>query len=245
MYKQVKNEKKYIQNIHKLVSKTIRENNLLNAGDKVLVALSGGKDSLILLESLAERLRHVKGGFALEALHVKAQNINYKIDEGYLASFCKNLKVPLHFKNIYPDLDQDQNKSACFVCSWYRREALFKFTNQNGFNKLALGHHMDDAIETLVMNMLHKASISSLPPKLHMFKGRFAIIRPLLDLTENQLLDYAEIRKFTKEVKSCPYQGNTVRDKTKELLKKVDQQNKNARKNIYRSMQNIYKDYLP
>lgn len=114
-----------------------------------------------------------------------------------------------------------------------------------GFHKLAMGHHMDDAIETLFMNMIHKGSISSIPPKLTMFDNKFEIIRPLIGLSKEQINNYAAIEQFPVERKNCPYDDQTMRFRTKEFMNYLESLNEHARKNIYRSMSKIFVHYLP
>ena len=101
---------------------------------------------------------------------MEATGIGYQIDREKLTAFCKSLEVPLHYRTIEPDLEKDPSKSVCFVCSWHRRKVLFDLTRELNFNKLALGHHRNDAIETLLMNMIYHGSVSSLPYSLKMFE---------------------------------------------------------------------------
>ena len=160
----------------------MRDQNLISEGDHILVGLSGGKDSMILLEALAERLSAVPFDFSITAAHVEAMGIGYEINREKLASFCDRLDIPLHYRSIEPNLEKDPSKTACFICSWHRRKELFKLTKELNCNKLALGHHRNDAIETLLMNMIYHGSISSLPYTLDMFEGRIRLIRPMMDL---------------------------------------------------------------
>ena len=100
----------------------LNEHQLLEAGDRVLVGLSGGKDSMILLEALADRRRHLPFDFQIFAVHVSATNIGYKMDTGYLEEFCDELNIPLYLEEIELDLTVDPKKSPCFICSWHRRK---------------------------------------------------------------------------------------------------------------------------
>jgi len=235
----------FMNSVQKRIAKTLYKQELLTKDDKILIALSGGKDSLILLENLADRRKYLPFNIELLAGHVIVEEAGYKTDIGYLKEFCSEANVPLILENVHVDLNKDQNKSVCFVCSWNRRRELFKMAHANGCNKIAFGHHMDDAIETLLLNMVYHASISSLPFKLEMFEGKIEIIRPLMELTDHELKKYSEFKGYKKEIKLCPHSGSTMRENMKEFTKELVSVSKNARRNIFNSMDNIYFDYLP
>jgi tRNA(Ile)-lysidine synthase TilS/MesJ len=236
---------KQFEKICNKVGKTVNEFRLISGGDRVLVGLSGGKDSMILLEALANRKKHLPFDFELFAIHVNVVNIGYGPDTRYLSDFCASIDVPLYLEDIEVDLDVDPRKSPCFVCSWHRRKVIFNRSRELGCNKVALGHHKDDAIQTLLMNMIYHGSVSSLPYSLKMFGGRIHLIRPLLMIPENELSYYAGMRTFKKHEKTCPYDDSTKREAVRNLIRELDKLNRNARKNLFRSMNNIFPDYLP
>ena len=132
--------------LYKRFQKALTDYSMLSDGDRILIALSGGKDSLCLLEMLARRQRIIKPRIEVEAVHVRMRNIHYESDTTYLESFASLHSVPLHIITTEFDNTKKTNKPACFLCSWHRRKALFRFAQDNGFNKIALGHHMDDII---------------------------------------------------------------------------------------------------
>jgi tRNA(Ile)-lysidine synthase TilS/MesJ len=237
--------KKYFEKICRKVGKTLQEYRLIEAGDRVLVGLSGGKDSMILLEALADRKKHLPFNFDLYAIHVSAIGMGYEMDTSYLEQFCRDLGVELHLQEIDAEPDPDSKKSACFICSWNRRKRIFELSKELDCRKIALGHHKDDAIQTVLMNMIYHGSISSLPQDLSMFEGRVNLIRPLIFIPEKELSDYAEIRNFRKQEKSCPYEGASKRDDIKEIINMLDKLYPNARRNIFNSMDNIFQEYLP
>jgi tRNA 2-thiocytidine biosynthesis protein TtcA len=119
---------KLFKKICRKVGTTLRDHRMIEEGDHVLVGLSGGKDSMILLAALAERQRAVPFPFRLSAAHVEARGIGYEIDRPKLSAFCQDLGVPLLYRSIEPDLKEDPSKAACFVCSWHRRKVLFNLT---------------------------------------------------------------------------------------------------------------------
>ncbi len=235
---------KYISNLNKKIGRTIFEQGMLQENDKILVALSGGKDSMVLLDVLAERRKQFPFKIEIFAAHILIPTIGYKTDINYLRDFCNERKIELIIKEFEIDLSMNSKKPQCFICSWNRRKALFELLKELECNKLAFGHHMDDAIETLLMNMMYHGSISSMPFQLDMFNGRVKIIRPLLEITEEELVKYADFAQYKKELKNCPYE-NTKRTEIKDIIKQLSCIHRIARKNIFRSMNKVYSDYLP
>jgi len=236
---------KLFKKICRKMGTTMRDHSMIVEGDHLLVGLSGGKDSMILFEALVERLRALPFDFSLSAAHIEATGIGYEIDREQLTAFCKNLDVPLHYRTIEPDLEKDPSKAACFVCSWHRRKELFKLTRELNCNKLALGHHRNDAVETLLMNMIYHGSISSLPYSLKMFEGRVHLIRPLLDLDERMLEDYARLNDLVKVEKSCPHEDRTQRENIAQLLRQIEKLHGKGPFNIFKAMNKIFEEYLP
>jgi tRNA 2-thiocytidine biosynthesis protein TtcA len=139
-------DKRLIEKVRHTINRTIEEQNLICEGDHVLVGVSGGKDSLILLETLATRRRYVKEKYFITAVHVKVKNISYKIDKTWLSNFCKKLNVDFIYREIEYEQDE-KHKSPCYFCSWSRRNEFFTLSKELGCNKIATGHHLDDAIE--------------------------------------------------------------------------------------------------
>lgn len=234
-----------IRKVNQKVGKAIQKYHLIDEGDRILVGLSGGKDSMVLLETLAGRLKFHSLKYELAAIHVSLKSQPYSVDLEYLKSFAQSLAVPFIHKVIDVDLFGQENNNPCFVCSWNRRKALFEAAQESGFNKLSLGHHLDDAIETLLMNMAFQSSISSMPPQLKMFEGKLTVIRPLMLLTENEILEFAEIRSFKPEIKLCTFEKESKRKDVKNIINQIAKLYPNARTNIYASMTNILEEYLP
>lgn len=170
--------------------------------------------------------------------------MGYKTDIQYLENYCQSLNVTFILKEFEIDLSKKNKKSECFLCSWNRRKALFELTRELNCNLLAFGHHMNDAIETLFMNMVYHGSLSAMPFSIEMLEGRIKLIRPLLEMSEKELAEYALIKEYKKEVKQCPF-SDSNRKKMKEFINEISQLRKAAPKNIFRSMDNIYTEYLP
>lgn len=240
-----KEKQRYIDNFEKSVGRGINRYSLIAGGDRVAVALSGGKDSLALLETLARRRRRLPVTYELFAAHVFIRNIGYESDTRFMEEFCASLNVPFHLIELEADLTFDESKSKCFVCSWHRRKALFNFAEEMNCGKLAFGHHMDDAIETLFMNMIYNGIMSSLPPALSMFSGSLRVIRPLILLEKKEIDLYAEIRGFPTELKRCPYGDDTARIRARKMIARMTSSDSAMKKSIFRSMSNVHGEYLP
>ena len=235
----------YFLKIEKNAGRAINAYSLIKENDRVAVALSGGKDSLVMLETLANRRRRLPVNYDVIAVHVHVRNIGYETDLDFLKKFCDTLNVELYVIETEADLERDKNKSICFKCSWLRRKELFDFVKNEKCNKLAFGHHRDDAIETLLMNMISNSSISSMPPSLPMFGGEFDLIRPLILLGEDEIREYAVLKKYPPQVKLCPHGDDTRRADAKRLILEMEKIDKNARQNIFSAMSNIHGEYLP
>lgn len=220
---------------------------LIDEDDKILVGLSGGKDSLCLLEFLARRSKVHVPHFTVHALHVRMENIQYETDTTYLQIFCDNLGVPLHiittsFKSQLPTLNSSQKrKPACFLCSWQRRKQLFNLAQELGCNKIALGHHQDDIIHTALMNLTFQGQFSTMPAYLEMEKMPLAIIRPLCLCEETDIKAYAEQQGYEKQIKQCPYEHDTQRTVVQSLFQQMQQMNKEARYSIWNALENSKK----
>lgn len=236
---------KLFRNLCKKVGYAAEKYQLIEPGDKIMVGISGGKDSLFLLESLANLKKRLPFSFEIVACHIHIKEVGYKIDVDYLSNLCQSLEIKFYIEELSVNLTENPKKAPCFVCSWHRRKRLFELTRELQCNKLALGHHLDDAIETLLMNMVYHGSVSSLPAKLKMFDGRMYLIRPMIELTNGEMVTISELRHYPKLKSQCPYGDDTKRSKARELVEQMNALNPHARKNIFRSMGKIIPEYLP
>ena len=237
----MKNEEKITYKFHKACA----EYGLLEDGDHVLVGLSGGKDSLALVELLGRRAQIYKPRFRVTALHVRVKERDYHTDLSYLEQVCEAVKVPLEVRDVEIGEDKSSIKNPCFLCSWYRRKALFNTAQELGCNKIALGHHRDDIIETLLMNLIYQGTFATMPPKLQMDKMPLQIIRPLCLIDEAELIAYAAERGYQKQTKLCPFEHVSSREKAAELLAQIKSMNPEALDSMYAAMTNIKAAYLP
>ncbi len=232
------------ERLWKQFNKALGQYQLIDEDDHILVGLSGGKDSLLLLEFLARRQHILKPRFTVEALHVRMENIHYETDTAYLQSFCSSLGVTLHVvtTNFVESvaMSQQQTKSkqkpACFLCSWQRRKQLFNMAQDLGCTKIALGHHQDDIIHTALMNLTFQGHFSTMPAKLRMRKMPLTMIRPLCLCQEDDILEYARQQDYQKLIKLCPHERETNRTSIQQLYSTMQQLNPEARASIWNAL---------
>lgn len=219
---------------------------LIADGDHILIGLSGGKDSLALVELLGKRAQIHVPSFKVTAVHVRVKERDYHSDVSYLEDFCARVRVPLIIRDTeIGNRESGKEKDPCFLCSWYRRKVLFDVAQELGCNKIALGHHKDDLVETLLMNLIFQGSISTIPPLLQMEKMPIQMIRPLCLIEEKEIAEYAERSGYEKQVKLCPLEKASSRAKMKQLINQLEALNPNVRDSIMSAMENIKSDYLP
>jgi tRNA(Ile)-lysidine synthase TilS/MesJ len=218
---------------------------LIEDDDRILVGLSGGKDSLLLTELLANRAKIDHPRFSVEALHVRMENIQYETDTSYLQQFCDEQGVKLHLRTTRFEIGEEtvndardarRQKQPCFLCSWMRRKEMFNLAQELGCNKIALGHHQDDMLHTALMNLTFQGRFDTMPARLRMRKMPLTIIRPLCLIEEADIKAYAEMKGYQKQKKICPYETNSHRTDIKRLYDEIEQMNPEARYSIWRAL---------
>ena len=241
--------KKFKKDILSRFVKALKEYRLVNAGDKVAVCISGGKDSMLMAKLFQELKRHSAVPFEVEYL---------VMDPGYnpqnraiIEENARRLQIPIKIfeTNIFESVYRVE-KSPCYLCARMRRGHLYHHAQQLGCNKIALGHHYDDVIETILMGMLHGAQIQTMMPKLHStnWKG-MELIRPLYLVREESIKawrDYNNLHfiqcacKFTDTCTTCNNgENHSKRQETKELIRALKQSNPNVEKCIFKSVENV------
>jgi tRNA 2-thiocytidine biosynthesis protein TtcA len=197
--------------IEKRVRKAIDTYGLIQDGDHLLVGFSGGKDSYALIEMLAKRAKIFHPRFKVSAVHIVMTNISYESDLEAMRDFCESRGVTFYVRETSFDESTDHRKSPCFLCSWNRRKMLFDTAQELGCSKIALGHHKDDILQTLLMNMTFHGNIGTMPPKLKMSKFEMTLIRPLALVDEEMLIQLQEYRQYPLQKKNCPHERSTHR----------------------------------
>lgn len=242
--------------LHSRLNKAMREYRLIDDGDKILIGLSGGKDSLALVKLLGQRARVRHPQFSVVALHVRMREISYETDTTYLQQFCEENGVEFvcetvginngsngfngfNGSNETPEPSEARNrkqKTPCFLCSWNRRKALFTKAQELGCNKIALGHHRDDIIHTTLLNLFFQGQFATMPAKLKMRKMPLTIIRPLCLTDEANLKEYARQNNFQKQRKLCPHEHESNRTTMADLFKQIEAITPEARYNVMHAL---------
>lgn len=230
-------EEKLDKRVMSRLQKAIYDYSLIEDGDRILIGLSGGKDSLCLVDLLSRRMKILKPRFTAEALHIRMENIKYESDTTYLKDFCESRGIKFHIATTGFDASTDSRKSPCFLCSWNRRKQIFTTAQQLGCNKIALGHHMDDIVHTTMMNLYFQGSFSTMPVKLKMRKMPLTIIRPLCLEHEEDMRSYATKNKYRKQVKLCPYETDSHRSDMRDIFNQIEAMNPEARYSVWSALE--------
>ena len=233
----------------KRLRRAAKEYEMLEKGDKIMVCVSGGKDSatlLYLLRNLRERLRL---DFEIVAAHVDQKQPGY--DGGPLINWMQDEFPEISYHHIEEDtysivVDKTpEDKSFCTVCSRLRRGILYSKAIELGCNKIALGHHADDAAETLFLNMIHGGTMKGMPARYTSARGSLAVLRPLIFCHESDIAEYAAMRDFPiLPCNLCNNQDALQRPQMKLLLGTLEQFNVNAKQNILNAMSSVRPSHL-
>ena len=196
---------------------------------KIAVALSGGKDSLALLFLLKAISRGGFAPFELTALHVSGSfSCGAGIQENYLQAICKQIDVPF----LSTTSKQDLKNLECYSCSRERRRLLFNLAKSEGIHTIAFGHHRDDNAQTLLLNLFHKGEFAGMLPKLKMEDYDVTIIRPLIYLSEKEIVAFAKEHKFLRVTCQCPVGQNSMRKQVDKIMDNLEEQFPNIRNNL-------------
>lgn len=229
------------------VGKAVEDFRMIEAGDKVMVCLSGGKDSYTLLDILMSLQRSAPVDFDLVAVNLDQKQPGFP--EHVLPDYLRALGVPYHIieqdtysvvKRVIPE-----GKTMCGLCSRLRRGALYRYAAENGVTKIALGHHRDDIVETLFLNMFFGGKLKAMPPKLHSEDGRHIVIRPLAYVAEADIERYARAREFPLIPCSlCGSQENMQRVEIKKMLREWERDYPGRTESIFSSLRNVVPSHL-
>lgn len=222
-----------------LMRKAITEFNLIEDGDHIAVGVSGGKDSMVLLNGLHLLRRFIGIDYDITAVSIDLQFQGIKTDFETVQTFCKDLSIPFVLKNtqigeIIFSLRKEEH--PCSLCARMRRGALHDLAKENGCNKVALGHHCDDATETFMMNLLIEGRIGCFSPKSYLSRKDLTVIRPMALAPEKEIIRAAN-RAGLPVVKSpCPVDGATARQEMKDLLETLEESNQGVKQRIFGAM---------
>ena len=237
------------RHLSKRVEKAVYDFGLIQPGDRIAVAVSGGSDSLALLILLENEKIKQQNRIELIPLHV---DMGFPEDSPrnseVLAEFLSQRGYSVHVErtNIGPLAHSDFNrKNPCFLCTRYRRQCIYQLAEQHCCNKIAYGHHKDDIIETLLINIFFGREISTMMPKQSVFRGKFHIIRPLIYIEEVLLKKFALEQHFPLLNNPCTTSEVSKRKYIKDWLNRLENENKGLKENIFKALFHVKVDYLP
>jgi len=233
---------KLAKRLRRQVGQAIADFGMIEAGDKVMVCLSGGKDSYTLLDILMQLRRKAPVPFELVAVNLDQKQPGFP--EHVLPDYLRALDVPYHIieQDTYSVVSRviPEGKTMCSLCSRMRRGALYAYAEAEGFTKIALGHHRDDMVATFFMNLFHHAKLSGMPPKLRSDDGKHVVIRPLAYVAERDIVDYAQARQFPIiPCNLCGSQENLQRRQVGLMLKQWEKESPGRIEQIARAMGDI------
>ncbi len=237
---------KLFLHLKKWLEKGVLDYGMIQEGDRLLIGVSGGADSLALLDLLDSPMLFIPG-FSFIAVHIDMgfdpQCQSYQALEKYFQEH--DYRYVMEKTDIGTLSHSDFNKkNPCFLCSRLRRKRIFEIADDEGCNKIAFAHHRDDIIETLLINLFYGREISTMMPNQSIFGGKLHIIRPLVYLREELVKKYSRERQFTVVKNYCPTSQTSKRVYIKNLLNELEKDNKEIRDNIYKAMSHVKPDYL-
>ncbi len=233
---------KLAKRLRRNTAEAIVDFNMIEEGDRVMVCLSGGKDSYTMLDMLLSLQKRAPVNFSLRAVNLDQKQPNFP--EHILPEYLQALGVEYDVieRDTYSVVKRviPEGKTTCGLCSRLRRGTLYGYAEEHGFNRIALGHHRDDIIETLFLNMFHGGSLQSMPPKLRSNDGKNVVIRPLSYCKEKDIEKYAQQKEFPIiPCDLCGTQPNMQRQNVKQMLREWDKTNPGRVESIFTSLTNV------
>lgn len=206
--------------------RAITEFELIEDGDRILIGVSGGKDSIFLAYAMAMMRKRLKKDFELMALTINPM-FSQDFDTKRIGEFMAELEIPFaSFEvDIAGTIEAQQGKDPCYTCAFFRRGAVNRYAVEQGCNKVAYAHHHDDAVETFFMSLLYSGQLHTFTPKTYLDKTDLTVIRPLVYFREQEIREAIQYHGFAPVPSSCPHDGHTVRQKVKELIRDMSKDN--------------------
>jgi tRNA 2-thiocytidine biosynthesis protein TtcA len=230
--------------VGRLAHKAIGSNRLIMDGEKVVVGVSGGTDSLCLLHLLVSLNRTGKRGWELLAVHVDPGFERW--NSARVVKACRAIDVLCTIVNVdVPDRVKQTGQGSCYTCARERRKALFSYCLELGSQKLALAHNLDDVNETFLMNLLYTSSARTILPAQPLFGGRLAIVRPLYYLDKDLITRYLKGTGIRPVRNRCPYERSSSREAVRRFLEHLYSKDPRIRTNLFAGLHNLKPQYLP
>ncbi|MGD9331360.1 MAG: ATP-binding protein [Desulfobacterales bacterium] len=232
--------------LNRQVGRALVEYRMLDEGDRILVGVSGGKDSAALLWSLVERQGRSPVGYDLYPVHIDPGFESGCAD--HLRARCRDLGLTLRVVNTAAGRlahDRTNRENPCFLCARLRRKQLFDIARETGCRKIALGHNKDDIIETFFLNICYAGAINTMRPAQPVFAGRVTVIRPLAFVEEDLVRRFVREKGLAVFRNPCPSARRTKRQEIKELLLQLYRRNPNIKGNVFHALHHLPPDDQP
>jgi tRNA 2-thiocytidine biosynthesis protein TtcA len=234
------------KDVNQRIGQAMHMYDMLHDGDRVMIAVSGGVDSLVLMWLLDYWRRKAPIDYELLAVH---------LDMGFDEAGCNKSVLKEMNKSGLPILIEhtdfgskaltaENGKSACYHCSRQRRTRLFELARERGINKIAFGHHKDDILETFFLNLLYSGNISTMVPRQELFEGDVIIIRPMAFIEKKEIMQIADTVGITPVKNPCGLDGNSKRQEVREILHSLYRSHPKAKANMFAALGNIRDGYL-
>lgn len=215
--------------LESLCRKALYEFSLIEGVTKIGIALSGGKDSLSLMYLLKAISGRGFQNFSIHAFHVSGEfSCGSSVAENFLRQICKELDIPLTVCKT----NQKKEELECYSCSRLRRSLIFNAAKDAGITTIAFGHHREDSIQTLLMNLFHKAEFAANLPKVPMHDYGITIIRPLIYISEKEIIEFSKLYGFNRVTCQCPIGQNSLRKQTEQIISFIENSFPNLRENL-------------
>lgn len=224
----------WVMRFVKAAGKTVSTYSMIDEGEKILIGASGGKDSLSLALALSLRRKWLQNPYFLEAVMIDWEE--HPIDPVFrdkISLYFDDLSIPLTILDEKQFPTSFQDDFNCYLCSRNRRRILFSWAQEHGIRRIALGHHLDDLVETTLMNLCFRSDFSTMKPKMDFFDGRVEIIRPLIETKENVTRRIASVYDIPVIKPVCPYDQTNVRARLKPIVSSLCHIDKLTREHIY------------
>lgn len=235
-----------LQRLMSPVRKAVDDYNLIKAGDKIAVGLSGGKDSIALLSALVGLKRFYPESFDVVAVRIDTGLEYDKLEEENLKNYVESLGVTYHVEKTQIAavvFDERKEKNPCSLCANMRRGALNSTAKALGCNKVALGHHADDLIETFFLSMIYEGRLSTFQPSTYLSKADLTVIRPLIYVKEHMIVSFSKDKPILKN--PCPVDKFTQREEVKNTLKQLNEKYPLIKENLFNAIVNDDRHNLP
>lgn len=206
--------------------RAITEFELIEEGDKILLGISGGKDSIFMAYAMAMMKKRLKKNFELMALTINPM-FTEDFDTSSIKAFMAELEIPFHTfaVDIAGTIEAQGGKDPCYTCAFFRRGAVNRYAAEHGCNKVAYAHHNDDAVETFLMGLLYSGQLHTFTPKTYLDRMDLTVIRPLVYFREQEIQEAIKYHGFAPVPSPCPFDGHTIRQKVKDIIREMSLDN--------------------